>query len=82
LRIRLRVRGPTAQGGYDLFLDDEQICDGVSATEAARFVDDAWRYGGAVLPEHLGAAGRINPELPPDIVRALLERGATPRVPD
>ncbi len=66
------------QGGYDLFLDDEQICDGVSATEAARYVNDTWLYGGAVEPEHLDAAGKIDPVLPPDIVSELLAKGVLP----
>jgi hypothetical protein len=79
LPIRLRVRGPLVQGGYDLFLDDELVSEGVSAAEAARYVNDAWLYGGAVLSEYLDGAGRIETVLPPAIVSALQARGALPR---
>ena len=79
MRIRLKVRGPLVQGGYDLFLDDELVCERVSAAEAARYVNDAWLYGGAVLSEYLDGAGRTETVLAPEIVSALQTRGALPR---
>ena len=75
MAIRLRVRGPDA-GGYHLFLDDHEICAGVSARDAARYIEDAWLLGARVFPEYLNARG-IEAVLPPEIVSAL-EARATP----
>jgi len=77
IRLRVRVRGPNA-GGYDLFLDDQQICTGVSADEAARYIRDAWLYGAPVLSEYLNSAGGVDPVLPPDVICALQARNALP----
>jgi hypothetical protein len=57
LRLRLKVRGPIISGGYDLFLDDHQICTGVPANDAPRYIRDSWPYGSVVFAEMLALAG-------------------------
>jgi hypothetical protein len=77
MRIRLRVRGPGTDGGYDMFLDGQLVGTGFSAKQAAVYVRDAVSYGGKVLPEYLDGRGGVALIMPPDITRALDDMLAT-----
>jgi hypothetical protein len=78
--IRLRVRGPDS-GGYHLFLDDHEICTGISANEAARYIRDAWLFGAQVFPEYLNPAGGVDAVLQPQVISALEARDLASEAP-
>jgi hypothetical protein len=78
VRPRLKVVGPDQAGGYDLFLDDQQVGAGFPVEEAARYVRDAWLLGVPVHPEHVDPQGGREPALSPDLTRSLQALGALP----